>query len=161
MAGRLPETKYFGPEAPAAGGVMTQVDLERFVSAQDNAQTFDRALAELRAGSKRTHWMWFVFPQIAGLGQSAVSRRFALSGLDEARAYLAHETLGQRLRESCDVVLGLEGVAADEVFGYLDAMKLRSSMTLFMRASPGEPRFQEILDRYFDGIPDQATDGLL
>lgn len=135
--------------------------LERFLDAQDEDRCFYRALEELRSGRKRTHWMWFVFPQLAGLGQSATSRHFAIGSLDEARAYLAHPVLGVRLLECANAVVGLEGVSAVDIFGSLDAQKLRSSMALFLRADPAQGVFQRVLDRYFDGRPDPATDALL
>jgi uncharacterized protein (DUF1810 family) len=141
-------------------GVTDAHDLERFVDAQDHGGTYDAALAELRAGRKTSHWMWFVFPQIAGLGQSPISRRFAISGLDEARAYLEHPVLGERLRESARALTQLTTTSAEEVFGGIDALKLRSSMTLFRRAAPDEPVFGEVLDQYFAGEPDEATDRL-
>src|SRR6201994_4593576 len=106
-------------------------DLERFVAAQDSGSVFDTALAELRRGRKTSHWIWFVFPQIAGLGQSPTSRRYAISSLAEAQAYLAHPVLGPRLIECATVVRDLPGRSADEIFGGIDAIKLRSSMTLF------------------------------
>jgi uncharacterized protein (DUF1810 family) len=130
-------------------------DLRRFVDAQ--AHTYDQALAELRAGEKRTHWMWFVFPQIAGLGHSGMARRFAISGLEEARAYVAHPTLGRRLVECARALTDLDTADADRVLGPVDAQKLRSSMTLFARAAPDEPVFREVLDHYFDGTEDDAT----
>jgi uncharacterized protein (DUF1810 family) len=133
-------------------------DLQRFVVAQDAGGTFERALSELRDGFKMTHWMWFVFPQIAGLGHSATAREFAISTLDEARAYLAHPVLGPRLREASRALADLRCATATEVLGGTDAMKLRSSMTLFLRADPGEPVFGEVLERYFGGEPDQETD---
>jgi uncharacterized protein (DUF1810 family) len=136
-------------------------DLARFVSAQDDDGTYQRALAELRRGRKAGHWMWFVFPQIDGLGFSPTSRYYGIKSLAEARAYLAHPTLGPRLRESAAVVHGLPATSAGEVFGSIDAVKLRSSMTLFLRADPAEPVFQRVLDHYFDGVPDPATDRLL
>jgi uncharacterized protein (DUF1810 family) len=136
-------------------------DLDRFVAAQEADGTYQRALDELRAGFKSSHWMWFVFPQIAGLGQSTTSRRFAISSLAEAAAYLRHPVLGPRLRESAAVVASIKGRSADQIFGSIDAMKLRSSMTLFRRAAPEEPMFGQVLKRYFDGIPDHATDALL
>jgi uncharacterized protein (DUF1810 family) len=136
-------------------------ELERFVAAQDQGGTYEAAVAELRAGRKRSHWMWFVFPQIAGLGQSPISRRYAISSLDEAKAYLAHEVLGPRLVECARILTGLGTTSAEEVFGGIDAMKLRSSMTLFARADPGDPVFQQVLDRYFAGEADGATDRLL
>jgi uncharacterized protein (DUF1810 family) len=136
-------------------------ELERFVAAQDHGGTYDAAVAELRAGRKRSHWMWFVFPQIAGLGQSPISRRYAISSLAEARAYLAHPTLGPRLTECARVVRDLGAPSAEDVFGGIDAMKLRSSMTLFARADPENPVFEEVLEAYFDGVADGVTERLL
>ncbi len=130
-------------------------DLRRFVDAQ--SQTYDQALAELRAGQKRTHWMWFVFPQVAGLGRSGMAQRFAVSGVEEARAYLAHPTLGRRLVEAARALTALDTNDADRVLGPVDAMKLRSSMTLFAHAAPEEPVFRQVLDQYFDGTDDDAT----
>jgi len=137
--------------------------LERFVAAQDAGGTYDRAVAELRAGRKVSHWMWFVFPQIAGLGRSATAREFAISSLGEARAYLRHPVLGPRLRESARVLTEVAGRSAAQIFGSLDAQKLRSSMTLFLRADPDGPAgalFAQVLSQYFDGQPDPATDRL-
>ena len=137
-------------------------DLARFVAAQDAAGTYGRAVAELRAGRKESHWMWFVFPQIAGLGRSPAARRFAISSLDEARAYLRHPVLGPRLAECATILAQVPGRSAEQIFGGLDALKLRSSMTLFLRAAPpGEPRYGQVLTQYFGGIPDPATDALL
>jgi len=136
-------------------------DLERFVDAQDAGGTYNRALGELRAGRKQSHWMWFVFPQIAGLGHSPTSRRYAIVSLDEAIGYLHHPLLGPRLRSCVAALSQLEGRSAEQVFGSIDAQKLRSSMTLFLRAEPAEQAFQQILDRYFGGRPDPATDRLL
>jgi uncharacterized protein (DUF1810 family) len=130
-------------------------DLQRFLAAQ--AQTYDQALAELRAGEKRTHWMWFVFPQVAGLGRSGMARRFAISGLEEARAYLAHPTLGRRLVESARALTDLDTADPVRVFGSVDAQKLRSSMTLFAHAAPDQPVFREVLEHFFDGTEDDAT----
>ncbi|HEX2322931.1 MAG TPA: DUF1810 domain-containing protein [Streptosporangiaceae bacterium] len=138
-----------------------QYDLERFVGAQNAHGTYERAAGELRAGFKTSHWMWFVFPQIAGLGQSPTSRQFAISSLPEAAAYLDHPVLGSRLRECAQILADIKGRSADQIFGSIDAMKLRSSMTLFHRAAPDEPLFSQVLTRYFDGIPDHATDALL
>jgi uncharacterized protein (DUF1810 family) len=135
--------------------------LERFVTAQDQAGTYDTAIDELRAGRKRSHWMWFVFPQIAGLGQTPTSRHFAMSSLDEARAYLAHPVLGPRLIEAAQIVAQLEGRNAEEIFGGIDAMKLRSSMTLFAYADSANPIFGQVLGTYFGGVPDGATERLL
>jgi uncharacterized protein (DUF1810 family) len=132
-------------------------DLERFVSAQDESETYDRALAELRAGRKTSHWMWFVFPQISGLGRSAMSRRYAIASLEEARAYLAHPLLGPRLVECSRALLGHGDRSAREILGEIDAIKLRSSMTLFARADPKELVFAQVLERYFDGEEDEAT----
>ena len=131
-------------------------NLERFVAAQDGG-TYDKAIAELRDGQKVSHWMWFVFPQIAGLGQSSTSRTYAISSLDEARAYLSHPVLGPRLVECVGIVARLTGRTAEEIFGVVDARKLRSSMTLFCHAAPDEPSFIRVLDVYFDGRQDEAT----
>lgn len=131
--------------------------LERFVAAQDRGGTYQQAVAELRAGAKVSHWMWFVFPQVAGLGMSATSREYAISGLAEARAYLAHPVLGPRLLECTRILAGTDGKSADAILGPVDAMKLRSSVTLFGAADPDEPVFAEVLSKYFDGHPDQAT----
>jgi len=136
-------------------------DLARFVTAQDAGGTYDDATAELRRGRKTSHWMWFVFPQIAGLGYSPTSRRFAISSLDEARAYLAHPVLGPRLIECAGIVAQTQDRTAEQMFGDLDAQKLHSSVTLFLRADPGAPVFTQVLDQYFDGLPDPATDRLL
>ena len=130
-------------------------DLSRFTSAQ--AGVYDQALAELKAGCKRSHWMWFVFPQIAGLGSSPTARRYAIASLEEARAYLADPVLGPRLIESATALLAVEGRTAEEILGYPDDLKLRSSMTLFARAAPQTKVFQEVLDRYYDGKPDPQT----
>jgi uncharacterized protein (DUF1810 family) len=136
-------------------------DLERFVEAQDRHDTFGRALAELRQGHKTTHWMWFVFPQIAGLGRSPMARTYALASLAEARAYLAHPVLGPRLVQGAEVLAGLSDVSATTIFGEVDAMKLRSSMTLFAQAAPDRQIFNQVLGQYFDGQPDEQTDRLL
>ena len=133
-------------------------DLQRFVAAQDAGGTYRRATAELRDGRKDSHWMWFVFPQIAGLGYSQVSRTYAISSLAEASAYLAHPVLGPRLTECAAILAGLRDRTAEQIFGEVDALKLRSSMTLFMRAAPGEPVFRQVLDRYFGGETDSATE---
>lgn len=135
--------------------------LRRFQSAQDSGGTYGAAVSELRSGRKIGHWMWYVFPQIAGLGASATSQRYAISSLQEAQAYLAHPVLGPRLLECADIVAALDGSTAAEVFGHIDAMKLRSSMTLFERAAPDETVFQNVLEKYFDGRSDEATLALL
>ena len=137
-------------------------DLERFVRAQDERGTYDHALAELRAGRKTSHWMWFVFPQVAGLGQSPTAQAYAITDLAEARAYLAHDVLGPRLLECCAALLDLDDDrTAEQVFGEVDAMKLRSSMTLFAIADPDEPTYDAVLARFFDGEQDQRTPALL
>jgi uncharacterized protein (DUF1810 family) len=136
-------------------------DLERFVEAQDNRGTYERALAELRAGRKTSHWMWFVFPQIAGLGMSPAAHRYAISSLDEATAYVAHPILGPRLVECARTLTELSSHDAFEIFGGIDEMKLRSSMTLFTRAAPDVDVFERVLEQYFDGVADARTDELL
>jgi uncharacterized protein (DUF1810 family) len=133
-------------------------DLERFVEAQDAHGTYDRAVEELRRGRKTSHWMWFIFPQIAGLGHSEMSRLYAISSLEEAKAYLEHPVLGPRLRECAGLVARARAESAEAIFGGIDAQKLRSCMTLFLRAAPDEPLFQQVLDRYFGGRADEATD---
>ncbi len=133
------------------------MDLERFVAAQDEGGTYERALEELRAGRKRTHWVWFVFPQVAGLGRSATAQHYALAGLDEARDYLAHPVLGPRLRAAAEVLAGLPTTQPAEVLGDVDAVKVRSSMTLFAAAAPDEPVFRTVLDRWYGGREDPAT----
>ena len=130
-------------------------DLSRFVDAQ--AGTYSQALAELRAGRKTGHWVWFVLPQVAGLGRSPTAQHYAISGLDEARAYLAHPVLGARLVECAQALLDLPGSDAAAVLGPVDAMKLRSSMTLFAHADPAQPVFRAVLERYFAGQEDEAT----
>ncbi len=136
-------------------------DLERFVLAQEAGGTYESARAELRAGRKVGHWMWFVFPQLAGLGVSPISQRYAIGSLEEARRYLAHPILGQRLQECARALLELDGPSARDVLGQVDAMKLRSSMTLFARAAPDDPLFQAVLERYYGGAADEATEKLL
>ncbi len=136
-------------------------DLARFLQAQEAAGTYEQALQELRDGRKRSHWMWFVFPQIAGLGRSPTSRRYAITSRDEAVAYLRHPVLGPRLLACVAALNHIEGRSAEQVLGSIDAQKLRSSMTLFLRADPSEQAFAQVLDRYFDGLPDPATDRLL
>lgn len=134
--------------------------LERFVAAQDRGGTYPRALAQLRAGRKAGHWIWFVFPQVAGLGFSAMTREYAISSLAEARAYLAHPVLGGRLAECAGALLAVEGKDAEDILGPVDAMKVRSSMTLFAAAAAAAPAgavFAQVLDRYYGGIPDEAT----
>jgi uncharacterized protein (DUF1810 family) len=136
-----------------------QFDLDRFLAEQQHI--YDDVLEELRHGRKTSHWIWFIFPQIAGLGRSAVAQYFAIASLDEARAYLAHPVLGERLRECAGLVLAIRGRTAEQILGSTDAMKVRSCMTLFHRAAPEEPVFVQVLDRYYGGVPDDATDALL
>ena len=134
-------------------------DLDRFLTAQQGV--YAGVLDELRRGRKSGHWIWFIFPQVAGLGRSDVSRYYSVTDLDEARAYLDHVVLGARLRECTAIVLSTAGRSAVDSFGSLDAMKFRSSMTLFHRASPDEPLFSDVLLRFFDGVADAATDARL
>jgi uncharacterized protein (DUF1810 family) len=137
------------------------VDLQRFVDAQDSGGTYDAALRELRAGRKTSHWMWFVLPQVAGLGRSETASYYALSGLEHARAYVAHPVLGPRLRECAQALLALEQSDPAAVLGPVDAQKLRSSMTLFALAAPDEPVFGQVLDRCFGGERDPLTERLV
>ena len=133
-------------------------NLSRFVQAQDAA--WGDVLHELRQAKKTSHWMWFVFPQLAALGRSEMAKRYGLSGIDEAGAYVAHPVLGRRLREACSVLLDVRGDAV-EIFGQVDAMKLRSSLTLFIEAAPGEDTLTQCLQHYFDGMKDIHTLRLL
>ena len=130
-------------------------DLNRFVRAQE--ADYEGALAEIRSGRKRSHWMWYIFPQFAGLGPSAMSQRYAINSLAEARAYLAHPILGPRLIEIADAVLNVQGRTAHEIFGSPDDLKLSSSATLFALVSPADSVFQRIIDKYFDGSRDEKT----
>ncbi|MDP9435627.1 MAG: DUF1810 domain-containing protein [Actinomycetota bacterium] len=130
--------------------------LDRFVAAQDGG-TYEQALRELRAGRKQGHWMWFVLPQVAGLGRSATAQHYALSGLDEARAYLDHPVLGPRLLACARVLAGSTATDPEQVLGPVDALKLRSCMTLFAAAAPEEPVFAQVLDRWYGGAPDPET----
>ena len=134
-------------------------DLERFVQAQEGI--YPGVVAELRAGRKAGHWIWFVFPQATGLGRSPMSLHYSIGSLDEARAYLGHPVLGPRLRECAGLVLATTGRSAEEILGGIDAVKLRSSMTLFHRADPDEPVFVQVLEHYYGGIPDAVTDRIL
>lgn len=136
--------------------------LQRFVAAQEQGGAFERALDELRAGRKKSHWMWFVFPQVVGLGRSAMAQEYGIDSLDEARAFLAHPVLGPRLRDCTRALLDLpRGATAEQVLGGIDALKLRSSVTLFHRAAPEERCFAAVLDRFYGGVADAATDRLL
>ena len=134
-------------------------DLDRFVTAQEHA--YVDALLQLQRGRKTGHWIWFIFPQVAGLGRSELSRQFAITSLDEARAYLAHAVLGARLRECAAAIFATKDRSAEEILGSIDAVKVRSSMTLFHRAAPDEPVFAQVLECFFDGVPDAATDARL
>lgn len=136
-------------------------ELQRFVAAQDAGGSYDGAVRELRDGRKQSHWMWFVFPQVAGLGRSATARHFAISGLPEARAYLAHPVLGPRLLQCARVLAELTATDAVAVFGPVDAQKLQSSMTLFAQADSSEPVFRDVLNQYFGGEADDSTTGRL
>ena len=134
-------------------------NLQRFLDAQE--RVYDTVLAELRAGRKSSHWVWFIFPQIIGLGHSAMAQHFAITSLDEARTYLQHPVLGPRLRECTQLVLDVNGRSAEESFGYPDHLKFRSCMTLFLTAAPDHTIFKNALLTYFDGKPDQLTLDLL
>lgn len=134
-------------------------DLERFVAAQQGA--YERACAELRGGKKTGHWIWFIFPQILGLGMSEMSRQYAIRSLDEAKAYLAHQVLGPRLKQVSRIVLEIDGLTVEEIFGWPDDMKLRSSMTLFAAAAADGEAFTAVLKKYFNSERDQRTLDLL
>ena len=134
-------------------------DIDRFLVAQQHV--YDGVLDELRRGRKTGHWIWFIFPQVAGLWYSPMSQRFAIASLDEARAYLAHPVLGARLRDCAGVVLATTGRTAEQIFGSTDAMKLRSCMTLFQRAAADDQVFAQVLDRFYGGVADEATDARL
>lgn len=134
--------------------------LDRFVRAQDRGESYARALTEVKRGRKESHWIWYVFPQIAGLGSSALSQEFSIDSLEEAREYLAHPVLGPRLLEITAAANSHSARSAAEIFGP-DDVKFRSSMTLFMRADPTQPLFEEALRLFFDGEPDARTDALL
>ena len=134
-------------------------DLRRFADAQ--AGVYESVLTELRAGRKRSHWMWFVFPQVRGLGRSPAAVRFSISSRDEARAYLAHDVLGPRLRECARLVAAIDGLTAEQIFGWPDDMKLRSSMTLFALAADDNADFVAVLEKFFGGEEDPATLALL
>jgi uncharacterized protein (DUF1810 family) len=131
------------------------LSLERYIKAQ--ASLYARALGELKRGEKQSHWMWYIFPQIAGLGRSSMSQTYAIQSLEEAREYLAHPVLGARMRECCQVLLALEGKTAHEIFRSPDDFKFRSSLTLFARAAPDERLFDDLLVKYFRSEEDPAT----
>jgi uncharacterized protein (DUF1810 family) len=130
-------------------------DLQRFVDAQ--ARVYGTVVAELRSGRKRSHWIWFVFPQLRGLGHSATAVRYGISSLDEARAYIAHQVLGPRLRECARLVAAIDGRSADDIFGWPDNLKVRSSMTLFAHATDDKADFRAVLDKFYNGEDDPAT----
>ena len=134
-------------------------NLQRFVAAQD--PVFERVLAELGAGSKLGHWMWFIFPQLKGLGHSELANFYGIGSREEAEAYLEHPVLGPRLRECTELVNGLEGRPINAILGYPDDLKFRSSMTLFSLVSPADQLFRKALEKYFGGEPDQRTVDLL
>jgi uncharacterized protein (DUF1810 family) len=143
----------------SAHGADDRYDLHRFVEAQQGI--YERALAEITRGDKRSHWMWFIFPQLQGLGFSSTAQRYAISGLDEARAYLNHPVLGPRLLECAEAACQIEGRTAEAIFGGTDAMKLRSCATLFAQVSPPGSVFERLLKKYYDGQPDAQTLRLL
>ena len=145
------QSRQRGPKDP--------FDLNRFVSAQDGV--YERVLQEIKRGQKRSHWMWFIFPQIDGLGSSSTARLYAIKSRAEARAYLNHPLLGPRVIECSQVLLRLQGRSASDIFGYPDDLKLRSSMTLFTSVSEPGSVFSQVLDRYYEGEPDQQTLSLL
>ena len=130
-------------------------DLSRFVKAQEH--DYAQALREIRAGRKRSHWMWYIFPQIQGLGFSSTAQYYAIRDLNEAKAYLAHPVLGPRLKEISEALLELDGLSAHEIFGYPDDLKLRSCMTLFRMADLNCKVFEQVLEKYYDGEPDRRT----
>jgi uncharacterized protein (DUF1810 family) len=142
-----------------SSNVADPYDLQRFVNAQD--RVYGSVLAELRSGRKRSHWIWFVFPQLRGLGHSTTAHRYGISSLDEARAYLTHPVLGPRLRECTRLVAHIDGRSALDVFGSPDDLKVRSSMTLFARATDDNADFRAVLDKFYDGQDDPATVELL
>jgi uncharacterized protein (DUF1810 family) len=150
-------TAFVGPAGPAVGdNGDVAIDLDRFRIAQ--AHVYDGILAELRRGQKTGHWIWYIFPQVAGLGRSPISEQYAIRSLEEAQAYAADAVLGARLRECAATLLEATGRTAQEILGETDAMKVRSSMTLFRRAAPDEPVFAAVLDRFYGGLPDTLTD---
>jgi uncharacterized protein (DUF1810 family) len=141
-------------KADSAGG-SDPFQLSRFIKAQD--KVYDRVLAELKSGRKRSHWMWFVFPQIEGLGFSSTTRYYSIKSLEEARRYLVHPVLGKRLRDCAGAILALEGLSASSIFGYPDDLKLKSSMTLFAGVAEGQSVFSRVLEKYYQGKQDERT----
>jgi uncharacterized protein (DUF1810 family) len=138
---------------------MDPFNLQRFVDAQD--RVYDQVLAELRAGRKRSHWIWFIFPQLAALGNSSTAKHFGIDSLSEAQAYLAHPVLGARLRECTRLVMAIDGRSVDDIFGWPDNLKVRSSMTLFARAGDDNADFLAVLDKFYGGEQDARTRALL
>lgn len=139
--------------------MITDDTLNRFIDAQENV--YPQVLRELKKGKKSSHWMWFIFPQIDGLGFSSTAKYYSIKGIEEAKAYIAHPVLGKRLLECSDIVLKTEGRSADDFFGYPDNLKLKSSMTLFNFVNPGNKIFGEVIKKYFSGQPDEQTLSLL
>ena len=142
-------------QGDSASNCSDPYDLNRFISAQEGV--YDRALAELRGGLKRSHWMWYIFPQIEGLGHSPTTRLYSIKSLEEARQYLAHPVLGARLAECAEAVLGVQGHSASDIFGHPDDWKLQSSMTLFALVSNPGSVFERVLDKYYGGKQDSRT----
>ena len=143
----------------AESGIDDRHDLQRFVAAQ--ASVYPQVQAELAAGAKRSHWMWFIFPQLKGLGRSAMAQQYGIASKDEAQAYWQHPLLGPRLQRCSALVLGVEGKTALQILGSPDDMKFRSCMTLFAQVAPAEPVFDAALKKYFGGVPDPNTLALL
>jgi uncharacterized protein (DUF1810 family) len=156
---QIPHLKIIGKTNMMERPIADPHNLQRFVDAQ--APVIEQVLAELRAGRKRTHWMWFIFPQIAGLGSSPMAQRYAISGRNEAEAYLQHAILGPRLTQCTRLVNDVPNRTIDEIFGFPDDLKFRSSITLFSAVAPTEEVFRAALDKYFAGQPDSATLALL
>ena len=146
-------------EAGKTKGDEDPYELTRFIEAQD--RIYDRVLLELGSGCKRSHWMWFVFPQIDGLGYSSTTKFYSIKSIEEARRYLDHPVLGKRLRECAEAILALEGLSASQVFGYPDDMKLKSSMTLFASVAEGQSVFERVLEKYYRGNRDERTLAIL
>ena len=146
-------------EAAGSAGDKDPFELSRFVKAQD--RIYERVLRELKSGRKSTHWMWFVFPQIEGLGYSSTTQYYSIKSKEEARRYLDHPVLGKRLRECTETILALEDLSASSIFGYPDDLKLKSSMTLFASVAEGQSVFNRVLEKYYQGNPDERTVAIL
>jgi uncharacterized protein (DUF1810 family) len=151
----LAKLAYEGAVGKLSSTGADRFDLQRFVEAQD--RVYETALEELRAGRKRSHWIWFIFPQLKGLGRSPTAIRYAITSLAEARAYLDHDVLGPRLRECTRLIAGIQGSSAEHIFGWPDNLKVCSSMTLFARATDDNADFRAVLDRFYDGVEDALT----